>query len=375
VEAITTVDAAALAWPDALAHVLAEPGLVTPVFQPIVDLERGAAAGFEALARFHSAPKAPPPFWIEAAYRLGRGAELEALLLERGLAARADVPPSAFLAVNLSPRALMSREVEIVLARAESLAGVVVEVTEQAEVEDYARLQQVIARIRAAGGRLAIDDAGAGYASLSHILALRPEFVKLDRGLVSGIDRDEAKRGVVESLAMFTGRIGAQLVAEGVETEAEMAALQRIGTPFAQGYALGRPVAAMAEIEPELAARVRAARPPRPDSPLVEPIVEQVEAVVRRDTSELTSQGPRHVPIVDFHNRPVALLVRDSASERMPLCIEPSDTLADAARRALTRPPAERFDPLVCCDSAGEYLGLVKVERLVESLAALADAR
>ena len=372
---ITTVDETALAWPDALAQVLAEPGLVKPVFQPIVDLERGAAAGFEALARFHSKLKAPPPFWIEAAYRLGRGAELEALLLERGLASRPDVPPSSFLALNVSPRGLMSRDVEALLLRTESLAGVVIEVTEQAEVEDYARLQQVIARIREAGGRLAIDDAGAGYASLSHILALRPEFVKLDRGLVSGIDRDQAKRGVVESLAMFTGRIGARLVAEGVETEAEMAALQRIGTPLAQGYALGRPVAAMAEIEPEVAERVRAARPPRSDSPLVEPIVEPVDAVVRRDTSELTSQGPRHVAIVDFHNKPVALLVRDSASERMPMCIQASESLADAARRALTRPPAERFDPLVCCDSTGHYVGLVKVERLIESLAALVSGK
>src|SRR5689334_280984 len=176
-----TAPATTLGWPDAIAAVLADRMLVRPVFQPIVDIERGVACGYEALARFDSPLEAPPPAWIEAAYRLGKGELLEAALLERGLDAAVDLPPNCFLTVNVSPRALVSPQVAAVLAERDSLAAIVLEVTEQAEVDDYAALERVIDRVRAAGGALAVDDAGAGYASLSHILALRPEFVKLDR--------------------------------------------------------------------------------------------------------------------------------------------------------------------------------------------------
>jgi EAL domain-containing protein (putative c-di-GMP-specific phosphodiesterase class I) len=368
------------AWPDALDEVLAEPGLVRPVFQPIVDLERGVACGFETLARFASALDMPPPAWIEAAYRFGKGERLEALLLDTGLDAAADLPTDCFLTVNVSPRALISQEVAAVLARRTSLARIVLEVTEQADVEDYAGLRAVIARIRAAGGSIAVDDAGAGYASLSHILALRPEFVKLDRGLVSGIDRDEAKRAVVESLKTLSGRIGAQVVAEGVERTEEAAALQLLGVPLAQGYALGRPAPAMAPIDPEVTRALRAGWPQAAVNETVARAVEPAAAALRSDGAAaverlLADQPARHVAILDRRGRPIALFCRDGASERSPMRVEAREPIADVARRALTRPASQRFDPLVCCDAHGRYQGMVKVERLIETLAALVECR
>jgi EAL domain-containing protein (putative c-di-GMP-specific phosphodiesterase class I) len=361
-----------LGWPDAIDGVLAEPGLVRPVFQPIVDIQRGGACGFEALARFESPLDAPPPAWIEAAYRLGAGERLEALLLARGLDAASDLPPNCFLTVNVSPRALVSPSVAAVLAERRSLAKIVLEVTEQAEVEDYAELQRVIAAVRDAGGALAVDDAGAGYASLSHILALRPEFVKLDRGLVSGIDGDEAKRAVVESLGTFAGRLDAWLVAEGVERAEEAAALQRIGVPLAQGYGLGRPAPAMTPLDPSVAASLTESLPLHSEDATVEAIVEAVPGVPRAGGT--VPPGPeRHVAILDGRDRPLALHCRESSSERPAMRVEAREPIAAVARRALTRPPAQRFDPLVCCDGRGAYRGLVNVERLIERLAALVE--
>ena len=364
--------AAGIGWPDAIEEVLTDPGQVRPVFQPIVDIQRGVACGFEALARFDSPLDAPPPAWIEAAYRLGRGERLEALLLDRGLDAVADLPPNCFLTVNVTPRALVSPEVRETLAARDSLDAIDLEVTEQAEVEDYEELAEVIASVRAAGGALAVDDAGAGYASLSHILALRPEFVKLDRGLVSGIDRDEAKRAVVESLGTFAGRVDAWLVAEGVEHADEAAALQRLGVPLAQGYGLGRPAPAMAELAPAVTEFLLASRPQDAEEATVEPIVEPVPPT-RRSGQLMPGGSARHVAIVDDRGRPLALFSRDSASERPAMRVEAREPITAVARRALTRPVAQRFDPLVCCDGRGTYQGLVNVERLIERLAALVE--
>jgi EAL domain-containing protein (putative c-di-GMP-specific phosphodiesterase class I) len=369
-----------LTWQEAIGAVLDDRRLVHPVFQPIVDLGRCLTCGFEALARFRSPLDAPPPAWIEAAYRLGRGEALEALMLERGLEGRAALPDNCFLTVNVSPRALTSPEVRAVLDAQESLAAIVLEVTEQAEVDDYVALERVIASVREKGGALAVDDAGAGYASLSHILTLRPEFVKLDRGLVSGIDRDEAKRAVVESLGTFAGRIDGWLVAEGIERRDEAAALQALGVPLGQGYGLGRPAPAMAALDPAVAAQLRASRPVEPGAPVVASIVEPVPSALRSEGAlgverALAETSSSHVAILDGRRRPVALLARRASSEAAPTRVEPREPVTAVARRALTRPAAHRFDPLVCCDARGRYEGLVKVERLIERLAALVEGK
>lgn len=363
-----------LGWPDAIEAVLGDPSLVRPVFQPIVDIQRGAACGYEALARFDSALDAPPPAWVEAAYRLGAGERFEATLLGRGLDAATQLPPNCFLTVNVTPRALVSAEVAAVLAERPSLDAIVLEVTEQAEVGDYAELEEVIGRVRAAGGALAVDDAGAGNASLGRILALRPEFVKLDRGLVSGIDHDEAKRAVVESLGTFAGRVDAWLVAEGVERLEEAAALQRLEVPLAQGYGLGRPGPAMAPLAPAVAHSLLASLPGTRAEATVEPLVEPIVSV-SRGHGAIPDGHERFVVIVDDRDRPLALFSRDSASERPAMRVEGRESLATVARRALTRPPTQRFDPLVCCDGRGAYVGLVTVERLIERLAVLVEGK
>jgi EAL domain-containing protein (putative c-di-GMP-specific phosphodiesterase class I) len=361
-------------WDTALASVLAEPERVRPAFQPIFDLRQGVVAGFEMLARFEAPVNATPLEWFAAARARGLGPRLEALLVAAGLRARTTLPQSCFLAVNLSPAALLSREVADVLERRD-LGGVVVEITETASEPDYPRLEHSLDRLRDAGADVAVDDTGAGYASLRHVLRLRPSFVKLDRELVSDIDRDPAKLALVEAMGSLASRMDAWVVAEGVERSQEREALAALGVPLAQGFGLARPGR-------ELQAGLRL--------PATSPRGDGVIALVQRDATVVT---PAHVPqtvanqgalpgsvsavVVDDDGRPVGLLVRGPGGgwmhKRQLLSIQPADAPAGVARRAMGRPPEDRFDPVACCDETGRYMGLVAVDRLVQTMSHLLD--
>jgi EAL domain-containing protein (putative c-di-GMP-specific phosphodiesterase class I) len=376
--------AAALEWNEAITRVLADPDLVKPAFQPIVDLERGVACGYEMLARFDSPMKAPPPVWLEEAEKLGLRDRLEALLVEVGLGALSWVPENCFLTINVSPRALGSQPVADVLATRTSLEGVVIEVTEQDMVEDYGDLEYVLRSLRSAGAAIAVDDAGAGYASLQHIVALRPQFVKLDRSLVANLDRDEAKLAVIESLGTFASRIDAWMVAEGIERAEEAAALQRLRVPLAQGYWLGMPARAMEPVGRDQQAQMAEMRPARLSDAAVAALLERVAPVALSAGGEGIAQafaanlGLEHVTVLDGSKRPIAIVPREGffgggRRDRAPMKVELGEDMANVARRAMTRPFAERFDPLVCCDARGRYVGIVKVERLIDGLAALVE--
>src|SRR4051794_11361083 len=368
-------------WSAAIQYVLDEPELIRPVFQPIVDLETGAARGYETLARFVSPIRATPPEWLAQAAARGVGPRLEAMLVEIGLDALARVPDNCFLTINISPSALDSDEVAQLLAARESLEGVVIEVTEQAVVEDYARLEYILRSLRAAGAAIAVDDAGAGYASLHHVVALRPQFVKLDRSLVADLDRDDAKLAVIESLITFSSRIDAWIVAEGIERAEEMAALQHMRVPLAQGYWLGMPSPGMDPLAPHRRGQISRHRPaPAAGRAPVAALVEPLTAVTLAGGADAIAQafagnaGLEHVTVLDAGKRPVAIVPRHgffggSAREREPMRVELGESAERVSRRAMARPFDERFDPVVCCDTRGRYVGVVKVEWLVEGLA------
>ena len=235
-------------------------GVLRMDFQPIIDTARGTVVGYESLARFSGPPHATPDRWFAVARAAGVGAELEARALRTALDARSALPPNCFLSVNVGPDALLAAPVAAVFAGAGDLRGVVVEITEQVAVTCYDALITAIAPVRAAGALLAVDDAGAGFASLKHITVLRPDFVKVDRDLVAGIDTDETKAAVVEALGMITSRLDAWLIAEGVETTAELDRLLSLRVPLVQGYGLGRPEPTMGAARPEAVALCRRRR-------------------------------------------------------------------------------------------------------------------
>jgi EAL domain-containing protein (putative c-di-GMP-specific phosphodiesterase class I) len=214
------------------------------VWQPIVHLADGTIVGVEALARFPGPPKRTPDVWFNEAASVGMAAELEHVAASKGLELLDDAPPGPYVACNFSAAAILHGDLDATL-RGRSLDRVVLEITEHDVITDYAALRDALAPFRARGLRLAIDDVGAGYASMRHILRLEPELIKLDLSLVRDIDTDVARQALVAAFVSFAKTTGAQLVAEGVETAAELEALRALDVDRAQGYHLYKPSAAI----------------------------------------------------------------------------------------------------------------------------------
>ncbi len=235
---------------------LEAPNAITPVFQPIVDLRSGEVAGYEALARFAGRSERPPSWWFAQAHRFGLGARLEAAALRAALAAP-DRPPGTYLSVNVSPSALLSPEVREVVSG--DLTSCVIEITEHEQVADDAALQSALATARERGARVAVDDAGAGYAGLQQVMRMGAELIKLDRALIQGIHLDRAKLALVESFVSFASSTGAELCAEGIESLEELRTLADLGVGYGQGFGLARPGPPWPTIAAEAAATCRAA--------------------------------------------------------------------------------------------------------------------
>jgi EAL domain-containing protein (putative c-di-GMP-specific phosphodiesterase class I) len=204
--------------------------------QPIVDLATGSVRGYEALARFGDG--VPPDEHFRLARDVGLGPQLELACIRRAISEAGNLEPGAWLNVNVSPDVVMTGLLTDVLPHDDRV--IVLEITEHEAVTDYAAFRAAVARL---DGRVkvCVDDAGAGYASLRHIVELDPAFVKLDRSLVAGIATDAARQAVVAGMVRFAETAGLTLIAEGIETEDELAALRRGGVELGQGYLLGRP--------------------------------------------------------------------------------------------------------------------------------------
>ncbi|HUC35830.1 MAG TPA: EAL domain-containing protein [Acidimicrobiales bacterium] len=214
---------------------------ITMVFQSILDLRSGTVAGVEALARFSPDPDEPPTRWFSEAWEVGLGIELELAAVSAALEASPRMPPGLFLAVNVSPATAAHGRFRELLASVEGAGSLVVELTEHAVVEDYDALLGSLKLARSMGVRVAVDDAGAGYASLRHVLRLEPELIKLDVSLVAGIEDDHTKLALASAICSFAHQTGTKVVAEGIESERQLSCVMDLGVDYAQGYHLGRP--------------------------------------------------------------------------------------------------------------------------------------
>jgi len=215
-------------------------GRVDIVFQPIVALRDRAVVGYEALARFNAEPVRAPDVWFNEAHEAGKGESLELLALQKSVAQLDAIGPRAYLAVNVSPQTILGGAFHA-LFEILPVKRLMLEITEHAVIDDYAPLMALLAPLRARGLRLAVDDAGSGYASMRHILALKPDLIKLDISLIRNIDRDPGRRALAAALILFADQTGSEVVAEGVENERELAVLLELGVQKAQGYLLGYP--------------------------------------------------------------------------------------------------------------------------------------
>lgn len=213
---------------------------VQMALQPLVSLVTGEVAGVEALARF--ADGRGPDQWFREAQECGRVRELDGLTFRRALDLFGQLPEPVYLSVNASPDLLVDPGFCQALATSGlPLHRLVVEITEHARVPDYAALNSALDCLRQRGVRFAIDDTGAGYASLNHVLQLRPDIIKLDRGLILDLEEDPARRSLVTALVLLALEIGASVTGEGVETSDQLQALSTLGVDHAQGYLLSRP--------------------------------------------------------------------------------------------------------------------------------------
>jgi EAL domain-containing protein (putative c-di-GMP-specific phosphodiesterase class I) len=346
---------------------LADPDDLTIVFQPIVDLAGASIAGYEALARFPGT--ATPDVWFAAAAEAGLGAELEALAISHALAALPDLPPNTFLTVNVSPHLLGSAPVAAAFAAPATLRRVVVELTEHTPVDDLVALRAQTAALRARGALIAIDDAGSGYAGLQQLAELRPQLVKLDRSLVTGIDNDPVRYALAEMVGAFTGRIDAWLLAEGIETTGELAAFARLGVPLVQGWLVGRPAPGFAPLAPKVVEMIRGqvAR-----ARLAESVASLLRPVRQHSAGIDDRTAPPPYVLLDDDGTPSAMVLADPRTGQsycapVSLRVPPSAGVDETLQRALTRAPAQRFDPVVCTARNGEVLGLLRVDDLASA--------
>jgi diguanylate cyclase (GGDEF)-like protein len=234
---------------DEITDLLLQANPIVPVFQPLVELATGRIVGFEALSRFSHPSGRSPDAWFNQAAACGLAAELEGAAIEAALAYH-NRPPGTYLSLNCSPSAISSGRVRRILP--DDLRDYVIEITEHELAAEDGTLEHALQELRARGARIAVDDAGAGYAGLQQVMRVQPDIVKLDRSLIERVDQDSAKAALIEFFVLFAKRVGAVVCTEGIETMEELATLIDLGVAVGQGFYLRRPAEAWPELDPEL---------------------------------------------------------------------------------------------------------------------------
>jgi diguanylate cyclase (GGDEF)-like protein len=255
---------------EALERLIGGEGLAMAV-QPIVTVSAGAAHAYEALARFQTGGSPNPLHWFALADEFGVRDRLELACLRTALSLLAIRPAGTSLSVNLSGPLLLDPRTTELLARTRGLDGLILELTENSLLEDTPGMHARISSLIALGVRFAVDDMGAGYSGLRQITTVRPSYLKLDRSLISGIDGDSDRGALVTAMLGYAHQTGGYLVAEGVETQAELDTLTRLGVELVQGYYLARPGWPWPEVRSVAPSPVRPAPVPRPARPRAVP--------------------------------------------------------------------------------------------------------
>ncbi len=211
-----------------------------PVFQPIYSLSDGHLIAVEALTRFDVEPVLTPDVWFLAAQHAGRGADLELAAIEAAIEGAVDLPEDVELWLNLSPMTVAHPRLRALLDLCDE-RKIALELSEHEIVADYDVLVQRLARIRQAGVQIAVDDAGAGFASLRHIVNLAPDITKLDISLTQDLASSQVRRALGDAMITFVHRMDGLLVVEGIETAEDLIAWAALGADAVQGYLTGYP--------------------------------------------------------------------------------------------------------------------------------------
>jgi EAL domain-containing protein (putative c-di-GMP-specific phosphodiesterase class I)/CheY-like chemotaxis protein len=214
------------------------PGAFEPVFQPVIDLRNSSVVGFEALTRLTDGR--PILEFLSLANDARMRAETEMTLFRAAVREAAKLAPGVWLSINLSPSVLIGHAAELARLLEAADREVVVELTEHERIEDYPAVRSAVAQL-GESAKISVDDTGSGYASLKHVVDLRPHYLKLDRGWISGLEQDETRQALIAGIVAFCEHTSTELIAEGIEREPELETLESLGVPYGQGYLLGRP--------------------------------------------------------------------------------------------------------------------------------------
>ncbi|WP_235347463.1 EAL domain-containing protein [Arthrobacter sp. SPG23] len=216
--------------------------MLLTAFQPIHELAGRNVVGVEALTRFVSDDGASADHWFNEAAAVGLGTDLEFAALQAALVAAEQLPPHVYVALNLSPATCLDPRLRAFVEQSQlAVDRIVVELTERLAEYEYDPVVEALAPLRSRGLRVAVDGAGAGFGSMSQVTHLSPDIIKLDRSLIAGIDHAAGQKTLGAAMVEFARQVGADLVAEGIETQAELTAVMDLGMAYGQGYLLGRP--------------------------------------------------------------------------------------------------------------------------------------
>lgn len=216
--------------------------MLLTAFQPIHELSSRNVVGVEALTRFVSDDGASADHWFNEAAAVGLGSDLEFAALQAALTAAEQLPAHVYVALNLSPATCLDPRLRAFAEHSQlAMDRIVIELTERLAEDEYEPVVAALAPLRLRGLRVAVDGAGAGFGSMSQVTHLSPDIIKLDRSLIAGIDHAAGQKTLGAAMVAFARQVGADLVAEGIETQAELTAVMDLGMTFGQGYLLGRP--------------------------------------------------------------------------------------------------------------------------------------
>lgn len=379
-------------------------GQIHVLFQPIYDFKKGSVLAWEALSRGPRGSEfESPALLFDFAEQTGQLFVLEQACRRRAVETVGALEPGQKLFLNIHPRAVVDptfapgRTLELIRAHGLEPDNIVFEITERHSIKDFSSFHKTLDHYRSQGFRVAVDDAGTGYSGLSTIAALKPDYIKVDMSLVRDIDRDPVRRALMETMVTLAGRIGSEIIAEGIETKGEAGALIEIGVHYGQGYFLSRPhfpkpetPLDMKELAPlrqdalsrlscsipigQLAQKALTVSPRMPVQSVqrifaTNPSLSSV--VVTEDDSPLgLVMGyslDRHLATLYgralYADKPVSLLM-DAA----PMIVDEREPVESVAKNANTREMLKAYDEVVVTRD-GKFLGTVTVQRMLTTLA------
>jgi EAL domain-containing protein (putative c-di-GMP-specific phosphodiesterase class I)/GGDEF domain-containing protein len=374
------------------------------LYQPIFDLRTGAVFAWEALARGpKDSPLHSPMELFCVAEKCGQLFALEQVCRAQAIAQIGKLAPNQNLFLNIHPRTIADPQFtpgttrELLDAAHIAAEQVVFEITERHAIQDVELLQKTLEHYRSQGFRVAVDDAGAGHSGLATIAALRPDFIKIDMGLVRDVDKDPVRRALMETMVTFAEKIGAHIVAEGIERKGEISTLMDIGVGFGQGYFLGRP----SSPKNEAGIDIRELAPPRirlaarmacsaPIGRIVQPVLTVTPDTKVSEVQRLLHRTAAHAVVVaDQESRPAGLVMAHgldrhlaslygrslyadkpitSIMDKAPLVADEQEPVEIVAQRAHGRAAIKVYDDVIVT-SQERVLGTVTVHDMLQSLA------